>query len=104
MKDRYVFLRTAEHDGQVVALIGDQETLGEAGVRSLRLAFTAHAAPISRAGILTMTVEQLRERMPELERHGMTQSMAAFTRAIECVEKKSSKTPEHPPHRHARAM
>ncbi|MCE9506755.1 MAG: hypothetical protein K8R48_00355 [Alphaproteobacteria bacterium] len=101
MKDRYVFLRTAEKDGKVVALIGDSKILGDAGIRSLRLAFTAHATPISRAGVLTMTAEQLTKRLPELEEKKMHESAEAFRRAIECVEKKSGKAPgpgDHKPH------
>lgn len=88
MKDRYVFLRTAEHNGEIVALIADKEILGEAGATSLRLAHLAHATTISRAGILTYTVEQLKERLPMLEKKKMHNSAAAYKRAIECVESK----------------
>jgi hypothetical protein len=102
MKDRYVFLRTAEKDGKAVALMGDSEILGDSGVNSLRLAFRAHAAPISRAGVTAVTAEQLKERLPELEKKKMHNSVEAYKRAIECVEKKSGGKPpepgDHKPH------
>jgi len=95
MKDRYVFLKTAEHNGEIVALFADREKLGDSDISAFQLAFRAHASPKSRAGILTMTAEQLQERLPELEKHEMTKSVAAFKRAIECIDKKSGHQPEH---------
>ena len=88
MEDRYVFLKTTENEGRVVALMGDKHVLGEAGVQSMRLAFNAHAAPLTRAGVLTMTADQLRERLPLLQEQGMTESASAFTKAIDCIQKK----------------
>lgn len=87
MTDRYAFLRTTELEGKIVALMADSEVLGDAGVNSLRQAFTAHASPISRAGVMIMTADQLKERLPELEKQpGMTKSIVAFKRAIECID------------------
>jgi hypothetical protein len=88
MTDRYRFLKTASHDGQIVALIGDQEILGEDGIKSIRQAFNAHAAPLMRRGVLTMTVDEITRRLPELESMGMTESVAAFQRARECINNK----------------
>ena len=93
MSDRYEFLKTTEHNGQIVALIADREHLGgEAGVSDLRKAFKAHAAPMIRTGVIPMTIGQLRERLPELKKQGLTNSAAAFTRAIEVVESKTAPT------------
>jgi hypothetical protein len=94
MKDRYAFLRTTEMDGKIVALMGDREILGDSMVTSLRQAFAAHASPISRSGVMTMTADQLRERLPELEKHAMPESVAAYKRAIECIDKKTGHKPE----------
>jgi len=93
MEDRYEFLRTTEHEGKVVALIGDRTVLGEAGIKSMRMAFNVHAAPRSRQGVLTLTAEQLQERLPELESHGLKESAAAYRRAIECISKKQGGAP-----------
>jgi len=98
---RYVFLKTIpaqNKDGTFVALIADAQILGEGGVRSMQLAFNAHAAPLSRKGLLPMTAEQLVQRLPELEEQGLDKSMAAFQRAIECVHKKNEKTPSPAAH------
>lgn len=85
MSDRYRFLKTTEREGRVVAMIADVDRIGEAGVSSMRNAFRAHANPIIRDGVVLMNADQLRERLPELEHHGMANSVAAFQRAIQCI-------------------
>jgi len=90
-KQRYVFLRTVEKDGVVSALIGDAQIIGSSGIRSLQLAFFAHAVPVSRAGVLPMTQEQLDIFAHNLEKEGMNKSLAGaketpgIRRAMECV-------------------
>lgn len=91
MADRYEFLRTTEVDGKVVALIADTAVLGTAGVTSLRQAFAAHAAPKIRSGVMTLTAEQLRERLPVLEEQGMTRSAQAYTKALESIDARNKK-------------
>lgn len=93
MEDRYVFLRTTEKDGHTIALIGDSHVLGAAGIDSLRRAFAAHAAPLTRAGVLPMSADQLRERLPELEKQGMQNSVAAFQRALQRIDERNGKAP-----------
>ncbi len=89
MSDTYHFLKTTEHDGRIMALMGDADRLGgEAGVSALRSSFRANAAPHLRGGVIPMSIDQLRERLPELEQHGMVKSASAFRRAIQCIHDK----------------
>jgi len=89
-KQRYVFLKTVKKDDEVIALMADAQVLGEGGVRSLQLAFNAHAAPVSRVGVLPMTQQQLEERLPELRDQRLDASEAAFRRAIACIKMKTA--------------
>lgn len=91
MTDRYSFLRTTERDGQLVAMFADQARLGESGVKSLRHAFAAHASPLIREGVVIYTPDQMREHLPDLEKRGMTNSVAAFNRALQVIDEKTRK-------------
>ena len=90
---RYVFLRTTEQDGKFIALMADRYQIGDMGISSLQMAFKAHASPVSRAGILPMTAEQLKQRIPDLQQHGLHQSVDAFCTALACVNKKNGTAP-----------
>ena len=90
MTDRYAFLRTTKnHAGEIVALIGDIEVIGEDGVKSLLQAFNAHAAPRIRSGVLTLTEAGVKELRKHVEASGkeMPKSMAALDRAVERIQK-----------------
>ncbi|MBI3441370.1 MAG: hypothetical protein HY052_06175 [Proteobacteria bacterium] len=89
-KARYVFLKTVEKGGVYSALIADSGVLSKGQIDSIKNAFNAHAAPLMRAGILPMTAKQLKERIPVLKEQGLDKSVAAFERAIECVDAKNT--------------
>lgn len=93
-KQRYVFLKTIEKGGVVSALIADAEVLGDGGVRSMQLAFNANAAPVSRVGMLPMTIDQLLPFVLKLEELGMDKSLEGtrerpgIRRAVTCLLQK----------------
>ena len=91
-KQRYHFLKTTtSREGGFIALIADAEKVD---VNSLRCAFNAHVSPVMREGILAMTAEQLKQRLPELKKQGMNQSLAAFEKALGALENRDLKTKE----------
>ncbi|HLE17727.1 MAG TPA: hypothetical protein VI728_05515 [Syntrophales bacterium] len=93
MKDKYVFLRTVEQGGEIMAMIGDTEVLGPR-ISDLQCAFRAHASPMSpRKGVFTMTSKQLKDRLPTLKKKKMHESVTAFERALHRIEEKNGKTP-----------
>lgn len=88
MKDGLRFLRTTEHDGKIVALLADENVLGEGGVKSLQSAFNAHAKPLIRQGVTMLTKEQLQERMPKLVEAGLEKSAEAFRTALVRIDQR----------------
>ncbi len=89
-KAKYNFLRTIEKDGHYIALIADRDILGDAGVESLRLAFNAHACPLTRTGLLLLCLEQLETRLPILEQQRKDKSLENCKLAIRCIKNKSA--------------
>ena len=64
---RHVFLSTAKRGDEFVAILGDADVLGDAGIEDLRKAIRANAKAIMRRGVITMSKEHLDRRIHELE-------------------------------------
>jgi hypothetical protein len=64
---RHVFLSTAQRGNEYVAVFGDLDILGEAGVEDLRKAIRANAKAIMRRGVTTVSKEHLERRIHDLE-------------------------------------
>lgn len=92
MSDKYRFLKTTEKDGHVLALIGDQDVLGEGGIDSLRKAFNAHASPLMREGVMALTKEQVQALLNTIDNVEMPESGSAFRRALVCIDAKVNGT------------
>jgi len=64
---RHVFLSTAKHGDDYVAIFGDLDILGEAGIDDLRKAIRAGAKTVMRRGVVTISETHLERRIHELD-------------------------------------
>jgi hypothetical protein len=64
---RHVFLSTAKHGEERVAIFGDLDVLGEGGIEDLRKAIRAGVKTVMRRGVVTISKEHLDRRIHELE-------------------------------------
>lgn len=64
---RHVFLSTTKRGDEYVAIFGDVDVLGEAGIEDLRKAIRANAKAVMRRGVITVSEEHLERRIHELE-------------------------------------
>ena len=115
MKDnRYQFLQTGQHDGQVVAYIADVEKLGTGGVDSLKNALRADKARgefnkksgvLIREGVLTLNAEELRLRLEQFKQQGgdLPVTIQEYSRALDCVQAREAGVAP-PPIKRAAAM
>ena len=63
----HVFLTTAKRGDEHVAIFGDLDILGEAGIEDLRKAIRANAKAVMRRGVVTISKEHLDRRIHEIE-------------------------------------
>ena len=63
----HVFLSTAKRGDEHVAVFGDLDILGEAGIEDLRKAIHANAKAVMRRGVVTISKEHMERRIHELE-------------------------------------
>lgn len=63
---RPVFLTTTKRGEEYIAIFGDQDILGEAGIEDLHKALRAGANPMMRKGVLTISEEHIERRLREL--------------------------------------
>jgi hypothetical protein len=102
-KQRYYFLKTSysEKEKEWIAVIADAAVLGDSGLANMRNAFNATAAPVSRGGVHIMTLDQLQQRLPDLEKAQMDKSLGAYNRAIQCIHVKNGVVAEPSPQKAA---
>jgi hypothetical protein len=98
-KQRYYFLKTSysDKDKEWTAVIADATVLGDSGLASVRNAFNTSAKAVSRGGVHIMTLDQLQQRLPDLEKAQMDKSLGAYNRAIQCIHVKNGVVAEASP-------
>lgn len=64
---RHVFLSTAQRGDEYVAIFGDKDILGDAGIDDLRNAIRVGAKAVMRRGVITVSKEHLERRIHDLE-------------------------------------
>jgi len=66
-KPRIVFLKTTiGKDGEVLAIMGDRQVLGDQGLMDYKKALAAGQAPLARKGIFVLSAAQIQDRLIDL--------------------------------------